>query len=158
VEIERASGEIDAGRRVLHEGEILCRAPDVPGKRRACAVEEGGQAAIEEVDRLALELSLPVLVALEDGPRAGAERAVVEEGDLRVEEELAAELLGRRRGHGLLLLHPKPPPTRGPVKRAASPVTPMSRLYDGSLAIHCGRSVPARCRGRFRPPVPVAWL
>jgi hypothetical protein len=53
---------------------------------------------------------LPGLVALEDRPRAGAERAVVEEGDLGIEEELASELLRGGRSHGFLLLHPEPHP------------------------------------------------
>ena len=42
-------------------------------------LQELRQAAREELDRLALELALPGLVALEHRPRAGAERAVVEE-------------------------------------------------------------------------------
>jgi hypothetical protein len=33
MEVERAGGKIDAGRRVLDEGEILRRAADVVGKR-----------------------------------------------------------------------------------------------------------------------------
>jgi single-stranded-DNA-specific exonuclease len=114
--------------------------------------------AVEEVDRLALELALLRLVAVEDRPRTGAERAVVEEGDSRVEEELAAEFLGERSGHGRLLLHPKPPPTRGPVKRAAAPVTSESRFRHESTAIRIRLSRSARWPVRFRPPVPVAWL
>src|SRR6185437_14965784 len=39
------------------------------------------------LDRLTFELSLPVLVDLEDGPRTGSEGAVVEERDLGIEGE-----------------------------------------------------------------------
>ena len=41
-------------------------------------------------DRLALELPLPRLVALEDRFRAGAEGAMVEVDDVRIEEEVLA--------------------------------------------------------------------
>jgi hypothetical protein len=40
--------------------------------------------------RLALQLALPGLIALEDDARAGPERPVVEEDDVRIEEELVA--------------------------------------------------------------------
>jgi single-stranded-DNA-specific exonuclease len=133
-------------------------AADVVGEGCPRVVEERGQAAVEEVDGLALELALPDLVALEDRLRAGSERAVVEERDLGIEEELASELLRGGRGHGLLLLHPEPPPTRGPVKRVASRVTRESWLRHESPAIANRLSPPARRRSRFRPPVPVAWL
>src|SRR5207253_3787961 len=117
------------------EGEVLRGATEVPGELGPGAIEELGHAASEEVDRLLLELPLPCLVALEDRTRAGAERAVIEERDLGVEEELAPELGWRRCGHrGLLLLHPKLPPTRGPAKRAASHVTNAWRLCDESPA------------------------
>jgi len=48
------------------------------GKRRSSA---------QELDRLALELALKALVGLEYGPRARAERPVVQEHHGRVEEE-----------------------------------------------------------------------
>jgi hypothetical protein len=118
-EVEGARGEVDPGRRVLDEGEIGGGTAEIGGERCPCAVEEAGEAASQKVDRLPLELALPGLVGLEDRTRAGAERTVVEEGDLGVEEILAAELGRGRCGHGPLLLHPKPPPTRGQVKRAA---------------------------------------
>src|SRR4051794_26724426 len=44
------------------------------------------------------------------------------------------------------------------MKRAASPVTPESRLCREKRAIPLRLSRSARCPGRFRPPVPVAWL
>jgi hypothetical protein len=99
-ESERASGEIDAGRRVLDEREILRGAADVRGECRPCVVEQGGQAAVDEFDGLGLEFALPDLIALEDRPRAGAERSVVEEGDLGVEEELGSKFLGGGGSHG----------------------------------------------------------
>jgi len=56
---------------------------------------EGRHLAAEEEDGLALEAALPFLVGFEDGARAGAKRAVVEEVDGGVEEEegLQDELL-----------------------------------------------------------------
>jgi hypothetical protein len=127
-EVERTGSEVDAGRGVRDEGEVVGGAADVVRESCSRRVEEGRQAAVEKVDGLALELALPRLVALEDRPRARAEGAVVEERDLGVEEELAAELLGGQRGHGCLLLHPKPPPTRGQVKRVAPTVASVFRL------------------------------
>ena len=50
-----------------------------PGRIAACEAEE--------LHRLALELELEALVLLEDGPRAGAERTVVEEDDAGIEEK-----------------------------------------------------------------------
>jgi len=109
-ERERAGSEVDSGRGVLDEGEVVRGAADVSGEGSPRVVEERGQAAVEEVDGLALQLALPGLVALEDRPRAGAERAVVEEGDLGIEEELASELLRGGRGHGPSST-PSPTPT-----------------------------------------------
>ena len=60
------------------------------------AAEERARAA-EELHRLALELELPVLVGLEHRPRAGAERAVVEEDDVLAEEEVPGEIVGHQR-------------------------------------------------------------
>jgi hypothetical protein len=51
--------------------------------------------ALHEPHRLALELSLPLLVALEDDARARAERAVVQVDDVRLEKK---ELSERRYG------------------------------------------------------------
>ena len=110
VEGERAGGEIHAGRGVLDEGEVVRGAADALGEGRACTVEECGQSAVEEVDGLALQLALPGLVAVEDRPRAGTERALVEESDLGIEEELASELLRGGRGHGFFYSIPNPRP------------------------------------------------
>ena len=89
-EAESPGGEIDAGGRVLDEGEVLGGAADVVREGVSRRVEECREAAVEELDRLAFEFALPRLVALEGGLRAGLERAVIEEGDLRVEELLAS--------------------------------------------------------------------
>jgi hypothetical protein len=89
-QVERAGSEVDAGRGVLDEREISIRAADVTGEGRARLVEQAGQAAREEVDGFELELPLPGLVALEDAPRARAERSVVEERHVGVEQELAS--------------------------------------------------------------------
>ena len=47
--------------------------------------------ACEEGDGLPFQLPLPALVLLEDGFRAGAEGAVIEEVDVGIEEEEIAE-------------------------------------------------------------------
>ena len=71
-------------------------APRYAASRRPHAVEQLGQPAREEPHRLPLELALPRLGALEHRTGAGAERAVVEEGHLRVEQELLTQLGGGR--------------------------------------------------------------
>src|SRR5207237_9218155 len=55
----------------------------------------------EEQDRLALELELPFLIALEHAARAGSERAVVQKGHTWVEEKLDPEVGAvRHRSYG----------------------------------------------------------
>ena len=65
------------------------RRADVGGQLEPRRVEQRRKAPLErqELDRLALELALQRLVGLEYGPRAGAERAVVQVDDARIEEE-----------------------------------------------------------------------
>src|SRR6185312_15756360 len=46
----------------------------------------------QKLDRLALELELPTLVVLEHRTRTGAERAVIEERHLRIEQELLGKI------------------------------------------------------------------
>jgi hypothetical protein len=85
-------------------------AADVVGKGCPRGVEERGQAAVEEVDGLALELALPVLVALEDRSRAGSERAVVEEGDLGSSRNSRRRSSGEGAAMGLFYSIPNPHP------------------------------------------------
>ena len=69
-----------------------------PRKAASAARDSASQlveAAGEERDRVALELALQLLVAGEDRRRAGAVAAVVEEGDLRVEQEIHAATVSR---------------------------------------------------------------
>jgi hypothetical protein len=102
----------------LNEREIAGPAAYV---RRECgprAVKKVGQSARKKVDRLALELSLPGLVAVEDRSRASAEGAVVEESDLGIEEVLPPQVGWGRGGHGLLsysIPNPHPPGDGGSV-------------------------------------------
>jgi hypothetical protein len=95
LEIERSGGHIHACRRVRNEGEVVRGRADERPELGARLCEEIGYAALDELHRLALELALPFLVALEDGTRARAERAVVQVDDVPVEEE---ELSERRYG------------------------------------------------------------
>ena len=77
-----------AVRRVGCEGEVPGSAPTYAARaRRASSSRAEPAFEREELDRLALELELPGLVPLEDRPWASAERAVVQEDDVRVEQE-----------------------------------------------------------------------
>ena len=60
--------------------------------------------------RLALERDLPRLVALEHRARTRAERTVVEIDDVRVEQELASELLGEGAATAFFYSIPNPHP------------------------------------------------
>src|SRR5688500_922262 len=67
--------------------------------RAARVLREGGarrrqqsRARLQESDRLALQLELPPLVLLEDRPRAGAERAMIEKDHIRAQQELVPQI------------------------------------------------------------------
>src|SRR5579859_4561535 len=60
-------------------------------KRAARLGQQAMQAAADELNRLKLELSLPGLIALEDRPWTGAEGAVIEKHNVRIEQELLAQ-------------------------------------------------------------------
>ena len=64
-------------------------APTYPARRsRAAAISEGKPPLqAQELDRRALELELQPLVLLEHGPGTGPERPVVQEDDVRIEQE-----------------------------------------------------------------------
>ena len=63
-------------------------APTNAGQRRPCLGGQLVEAAREELDRVALELALQLLVALEHRRRARPVAAVVQERDVRVEQKL----------------------------------------------------------------------
>jgi hypothetical protein len=87
---------VQAGRRVRHEHKIIGRRADVGGQdtpRLGYAVV--GLAA-EEAHRLRLDGALEVLVLLEDRPRHRPERPVVEEVQVRFEQEEVAQRLAHR--------------------------------------------------------------
>ena len=67
------------------------RAPIFAGEPCFRLLDQPVQPARQELDGLAFELSLPPLVLVEHRPGTGTERTVVEEHDLRVEQEEVAE-------------------------------------------------------------------
>ena len=101
LEPQRARDRVDAGGGVGHEDDVLRVGADEAGERAARLGQQPLQASAQELDRLLLQLALPGLVGLEDRPRAGAEAAVVEEGDVPAEQVLVGQRgeLGRGR-HG----------------------------------------------------------
>jgi hypothetical protein len=66
---DRPRHEIQARRRVGNEDEIVRIGSDVRAQRHARFAEQLLETASEEEHRLALQLVLPLLVALEDGAR-----------------------------------------------------------------------------------------
>jgi hypothetical protein len=87
-ELQRARRRVHRRGRVRNEDEVVRRCSDVGGERGARLRQPFWQLPVEELDRLPLHLALKLLVPLEDGAWAGAERAVVQEDDVGVEEEL----------------------------------------------------------------------
>ena len=85
------------------------------GLRRKATPLPVDQSQPEMQYRLALKLALPLLVYLEDGARAGAERAVVQEGDARIQRPVGGE---RRR----LGAPHRPGPSPGGVRSGRSKV------------------------------------
>jgi hypothetical protein len=85
-EPERAEDGVQRRGGVLREREVLRPRPHEGGELGANAVEEPLEPARDQLDRVALQLALPVLVRLEHRPRAGAVAAVVQERDARIEE------------------------------------------------------------------------
>ena len=71
------------------------RAPTKSPSALARLAEQALGAAREEVHRVALELALPGLVGLEHGHGAGAVTAVVEEREIRVEQEIQGATVSR---------------------------------------------------------------
>ena len=71
------------------------RAPTNAASAARASPDQLVEAAPEELDRVALELALQRLVALEDRRRARAVAAVVEERDLRVEQEIQVATVSR---------------------------------------------------------------
>ena len=83
VEVERAQDGVHARRRIRHEREPLGIGADELRQRRARVVEQRLELAHEEAHRLALHLRAILVLLLEHDARRRAERAVVEEGDVR---------------------------------------------------------------------------
>ena len=91
-ELERPCDRVQRRAGVRHEGEVLRTRADVRRETALGRVEELREAALEgeELDRLPLELALEPLVGLEHGHGARAERAVVQEHHIGVEQEFVA--------------------------------------------------------------------
>ena len=96
LEPERADDRVQTGSRVGDEDEIVgSRAEKRRPARRATSASQLVEAAGEKRDGVALELALKLLIAREDGRRAGAVAAVVEVRDPRVEQEIQAATVSR---------------------------------------------------------------
>ena len=91
-EPEGAGDHVHPGGRVRDEHEVVAARPEVVAQLRAHLRDQSVPAARQKLDRLALEFALPLLVLLEHRPRARAERAMVEEDDVRIEQELVSQV------------------------------------------------------------------
>ena len=93
-EAERAQDRVRRAGRVRHEREVVRIGPEELAEDGARLGEEARQVARQELDRPGLEPVAPLALRLQDRPRTRAERAVVEEGDRRIERPERGE--GRR--------------------------------------------------------------
>lgn len=94
-ELQRADDGVQPRGRVRDENEILRSGADEGRQCGPCVCGEPVEAAPEELDRVALELALQLLVARENGLGAGSVAAVVEEREVRVEQEFQAATVPR---------------------------------------------------------------
>src|SRR5439155_11938882 len=96
LQVERADDGVDGRSRVGDEDQVRGRGAHVRGKPLANGGDPLRKAALEaeELHRLVLELALEALVFREHRPWASAERAVVEEDEVRIEQEQVAHPRG----------------------------------------------------------------
>ena len=98
VEPQAARDDVDAGRRVRDEREVIRVGAEEPSKCRASVVERRLKVACEEGDGLALHPRSPGVLCIEHRAGRRAERAVVQEGHRGVERPVDGELGGHRLG------------------------------------------------------------
>ncbi len=91
-EAQRAHHGVHPGGRIGHERQIVGIGAHEPGQREARLVEQRLQLAREEQHGLPLHPRAQLLLQVEHAPRAGAERAVVQELDLRVQCPVPGQL------------------------------------------------------------------
>ena len=130
LEPERRQDGRDARRRVGHEHDPLGVAVEEPGDLEPHLVEVALELPVEEPDRLRLHPVPPDALRLEDGRRAGAERAVVEERDVGLEDPRRA-VVGGERHAATIADRVGLRGTRRPRQRAAPPIGPRARGQPG---------------------------
>ena len=169
LERERADHRAQRGRCVASERNIVPTGAEKGGELAPNLGQEPGQAPVQEIGRLALQLALPRLVALEDRPRAGAVGPVVQIGDLGIEQPIHTEEAmtfgvrpGRRRRTGCRRLGAAVDPRgtildpRGQLLSHDAPVAPQPRPAAAAVGLHVAGGRPAeRVRQRDRPAVHV---
>jgi hypothetical protein len=89
-EIQRPGDDTRAHGRIPHEDDVLRSRSDVRRKALVGLRQQAGQASLDEIYRLALQLALPVLIGLEHGARTCPKATVIQEGDAGLKEELVA--------------------------------------------------------------------
>lgn len=95
LERERAQHRVHRGRGVRDEHHIGGIRTDEARERRARCIEPPSERSVEEIHRLALHLGAQARLRAQHRRRAGAEGAVVEVQDLRVELPERGEAIGR---------------------------------------------------------------
>src|SRR6266446_6569391 len=130
-ERQRAQHGVHGGGRVRDEDQALRVGAEERGERAPGVVEQRLQVAYEEAHRLPLEALAQALLRLQDRARAGAEGAVVQEGDRGVERPEARQGGGHA---GSYRLHPPRAIRSGarPAYRLENPLmaTPLARWVD----------------------------
>lgn len=96
-----AGDDVDAEGGIGDEDQIVGVGVDVRAHRLSGGGEVGVQFADDELDGLAFEGALPVLVVFKDRAGRGTERAVIEKDDFGIEEEEGAEGGCFKDGHGV---------------------------------------------------------
>jgi hypothetical protein len=83
LQVQRARDDVDAGGGVGHEDQVVGACAEEASQPPTRFAQQRGRAAAEEVHRVAFHLAAASLAAPPSPARAGAERAVVEEDQVR---------------------------------------------------------------------------
>jgi hypothetical protein len=92
-------------RGVGDEDEVISSYAKVRRQRSARLLQQWPDASPKKLDRLGLQLTLPALVGLEDGRRTCPKAAMVEEGNIRAQQEVASRFRERRGPRSILICH-----------------------------------------------------
>ena len=105
LQTERAGYDVQPIGNIGDECQIIARDVDESAEFFSGRRQQFGSASSQKVAGICFQLSLPVLIAIEDRTRHGAKAAMIEIDDIRVEQVLFGEMWkGQRERHSQAFL------------------------------------------------------